>query len=241
MVGILILGNPREGKTLLATVLVYLFQKHTFSNYAITFNNFKIEEINLSKLFEEEYSNCVFVLDEAYAYLEARIAKSNLNRYLSYFLFQSGKRDIHVILTAQLMSTIDLRFRELMDYVILSQKIVDKEGNVDRFRYVIYSVRKQKTKTISISNQYLQFFYNNYNTKQIILPEAEKYMKKLLPESQKVEESEKIAETIRNELKDEQEITKNMVKVFFIKNKISDVFFEYTYPQVIRRKEGKKK
>lgn len=114
---ILILGPVGSGKTLFATILSRWFFAHgreVVSNYTLA----GARAIDIHAFLKDEYSNCGIILDEAYVYLESRTSGRALNRVLSYLLFQSRKTGLDLILTAQLSSTLDVRWRRMADIVI---------------------------------------------------------------------------------------------------------------------------
>ena len=137
MVCILILGGLGSGKTLFMTILAKMIAKPIFSNYALKFSDIAVKPLEIEKLFHSEYQNCCVLMDEAYIYLESRISGSEMNRCLSYVLFQSRKRGVILILTAQLSSSVDVRFRELVDIVIHCEKMGDC------YRYQLQLVKEE--------------------------------------------------------------------------------------------------
>jgi hypothetical protein len=69
--------------------------------------------------------NACVGIDEAYHWLESRTSSKNINRWLSYIQFQSRKVDVDYLISAQLVSTVDLRWREMADYVVKCQSLGD--------------------------------------------------------------------------------------------------------------------
>lgn len=114
-----IVGDVGTGKTVLATALAVRNDKAIISNYPI--EDARYQPLVPSMLMNLSYPATV-VLDEAYVYLESRVPGKELPRYLSYVLFQSRKRQLSFILTAQVFGSVDLRFRELSDFIIVADK-----------------------------------------------------------------------------------------------------------------------
>jgi hypothetical protein len=126
---VLIEGTYGSGKTLLAT-------KAALSSDVPVLSNFKLnvplyEPLDLSELADIK-RKCLVILDEAYVYLESRTSGRDVNRYMSYMLFQSRKRGIDFILTEQLNTTIDVRYRDMTDLTIRAKR------HGDDFTYSIY-------------------------------------------------------------------------------------------------------
>lgn len=77
--------------------------------------------IKISELLTTEVEKGFVAVTEAYTFAESRISSSKLNRYFSYFGFQSRKAMVDVALDAQLESSIDLRLVALAELVILAE------------------------------------------------------------------------------------------------------------------------
>jgi len=165
MMLILVLGDVGTGKTLLTTILAYLSHKkgvEVYSNYTL---NFPYKKLTVNMIYNIKKG--LVLLDEAYTWLEARISGSKLNRFLSYILFQSRKRGLNWILTAQLGSVIELRFREMSDYVIYSD-ICDLG-----FSYEVYKKTKYgfvKINSFRLPYENAEQFFSLYDTYEVIPP-----------------------------------------------------------------------
>jgi hypothetical protein len=140
-----LVGDVGSGKTLFATYLASKDNRPIFSNYKIklpTYTDLKPETLTSLT------SSCLVIIDEAYTWLESRLSGRNINLYLSYILFQSRKRGLDIILTDQLIGTIDVRFRQLTNYEIYCQNI--ETG----FEYTIHKVNR----------------YANYKPMKLLMP-----------------------------------------------------------------------
>ncbi len=119
-----IIGGMRKGKTLLAVIMcyeTYLKHRQVKSNLSLHFPHVskspRTKRFTLMELIrfmdkESVWQNLTVLWDEIYLNLEARLSASQeLNRIASYFIFQSGKRDIDVIWTSQRFGNPDNRLR----------------------------------------------------------------------------------------------------------------------------------
>lgn len=161
-----IIGDVGTGKTLLATALALKDNRKIYSNYKI--NSDRYERLEPSMLVEINEPSLI-IMDEAYMWLEARTSSKNLNRYISYLLFQSRKSKQEYIITAQLFGTVDLRFREMSDYIILADR---SEGNIIDGDFV-YKVFKQSNihsciRSFSISYEKAVDIFKYYDTAEKI-------------------------------------------------------------------------
>ena len=63
-------------------------------------------------------SNCVFLLDEAYLFADARRSGSKVNLIFNAFIFQSRKRGVDMYLTTHNVTRLDKRIRDAIDIKI---------------------------------------------------------------------------------------------------------------------------
>lgn len=163
---ILIVGLPRNGKTLLSIVLSYLAYLYDdiplYANFPTSFGT----EIEPSRLiqFHEGLRECNVILDEAYGLINSHFSGTNVfNEAVDFFFFQTGKRDITTFVIAQLGKRIDKDYRSLADFIVLSEKL---EGG---FLYSVYS-GMTKVNEFGFNKEFASQFYNMYNSKEIIMP-----------------------------------------------------------------------
>jgi hypothetical protein len=113
---ILVRGDVGSGKTLFATGYALDDSRALYANYRIRRKGWHNLKPEVLITLNEEPS--LIIMDEGYTWLESRTSSSHLNRYLSYILFQSRKRQMDIIITAQLSRSIDVRFRLMANYDI---------------------------------------------------------------------------------------------------------------------------
>jgi hypothetical protein len=190
MVLTIISGNVGTGKTLLSTIFAAHTTKLVYANYEIKVKNYR--EFELDKFLANKYNNCMIILDEAYVYLESRIAMRNLNRVMSYLLFQSRKVGVDIILTAQLVSSLDVRYRDLCEYYITCE--ISKVG----FNYKITSIARKITKRFSLLIAKCQHYFGIYDTlERINIVEDLSEVKDLItPKERKMQEAQDYARQI---------------------------------------------
>ena len=159
-----IFGGLGYGKTLLAVYLAYkLHTKLKFQVFSNIKLNFPFKPINIEDFLEEKLKKGIVILDEAYAWLEARASTRKLNRIISYIIFQSRKRDLHFVFTSQLSSSVDKRLRELCDYMIIAL-----EPNESEFRYFITD--NIHYKFFKLPKSIAKKYFNLYDTREIVIP-----------------------------------------------------------------------
>ena len=161
MVFVSILGNIRNGKTLFLTYLGSKLKRQIYSNYKLNLPNYK--QLTLPILADIPNNSNVFI-DEGYTWLESRISGSKLNKLISYLLFQSGKRGLDIYITAQLFSSVDLRFREQSSLIIYCKKV--KED----FYYTIHNRETGTYKQLVMVKKVAEKYFPLYDTLEIIEP-----------------------------------------------------------------------
>jgi len=226
-----VLGNLGSGKTLFLAYLSTKFKRKVYSNFKLNIENYvQLKVINLLNL----PNNIDVFIDEGYTWLESRVSSKVLNRYLSYILLQSRKRTINIYITAQLFSTVDIRFRHQSDILVLCNKI--KNG----FQYKILNIKNGKYKNFIFSLSKAKEYFDVYDTYEIVEPYQKEQMEfSLLQSDTKMlfAKSKSIAIKIMDDLK---RITHNNVKLTLLKNGFDKNYEPYVY-MYLKEKEQKEK
>lgn len=115
MTSTIIIGNLGSGKTYIMTLLTYSDGRELWSNYKI--NSERYKQLDIIDLFDLP-DNIILLMDEGYAWLESRASGSELNVYLSSILYHSRKTFTDIYITTPDFSTIDKRFRKLVNYIV---------------------------------------------------------------------------------------------------------------------------
>jgi len=112
-------------------------------------------------------------IDELTVFADCRTSMKKMNRFLSYFILQTRKRDVTLYYTTQDFNMVDLRVINHTDIRVLAEKILRPDGETyydDYRKYTIYDLRdirhlNWKSFTLKISN-----YYDYYDTYEVILP-----------------------------------------------------------------------
>ena len=182
-----IIGDVRSGKTLLMV------------NFALFSSRNRLVKTNLKRLDHENYEhvtisdfldfdkfdNCDVYIDEIYTWLESRFSFDEVNLALSHFGFQSGKRNVNIIWTAQFMMSVDIRYRFLAK--VLFSCAHDKENHVFRYkRYIRTMIGEppyQEPHYQYIDDFYItendakKYLYDKYDTFEIIQARKKRKMR----------------------------------------------------------------
>ena len=222
-----LLGDIRVGKTLFATILAKHSTKLIYSNFKLNIPNYyKLEPTDLFKL----PNNCEVFIDEAYSWLESRTSGRDLNKCSSYILFQSGKRPINIYLTAQLFSTVDIRFRHMSNIIVEVYKHEMEDGLL--FEYIFYKrIRGQLIymNTWFLPESYAEKYYDLYDTFEIVEPQTMKDLETslIMTDGKKLfKKAKEIAREIKPEL---DRFTHDSVKFELLKQNISLKYEKYVY------------
>jgi hypothetical protein len=184
----IVLGGLGAGKTLFTTIMGCHEQvRPVYANYHIRCPKFA--EFDLHTFLRGEYANCIIILDEAYVYLESRSSGRLLNKVLSYVLFQSRKMGMDIILTAQLNSSLDVRFRELVDFVVRCR------ASSDGFHYTITFLATNHTKQFFLPTPCARTYFPKYDTMERVEPveEMDKVLEITTSPQQKLKDAESFA------------------------------------------------
>ena len=207
---ILVIGARGSGKTLFCTLIAEKSKREIYANYRLFLKRYKpLEVIDLLEL----PNNVDVIIDEGYTWLESRISGSHLNRYLSYIVFQIRKRMIDVYVTAQMFSSIDVRFREQADIIIKCERIGQD------FYYDMYWLDIDQIRKFVLPYEVAEKYFDKYDTYEVIEPYTKEILERKIldniPENRFKKISD-IAEDIIDEF-DGEEITHDRLKLVLLK------------------------
>lgn len=234
-----ILGNLGSGKTLFTVIIASDSKLPVVSNFKLNLPNVECLPFELNKFLKAEYSDCIIILDEAYTYLESRISQSELNRIMSYILFQSRKKNVTIYLTAQLFSTIDKRYRELSEFLVIAYR-----KNLDFADFVYYVYSKTKKRKIVIPFTKAVDFFKYYDTNEVVFERDEKLDFRLKDGKEKSNDIDEIAILVKEHYAKIgiEKITKDMVKLYFTITELPEFLVGSVYTKLsIENKKSKQK
>lgn len=171
----IIFGDVGTGKTLMATMMAMNDDttRALYANYKINLPRFKQLE---PQMLNEINTPSLVIIDEAYAWLESRMSGADINRYMSYILFQSRKRKIDFVLTTQLLSTLDLRFKGLTEVYMMAEKT--NYG----FQYTAISGKGGARRKFHLPQIVAERYYPCYDTFEKIDPMDDGLILKVTPD-----------------------------------------------------------
>jgi len=177
-----VLGGFGSGKTLLLAVFGYKLgfnpNYEVYANFHIKGN---VEYLTPRKLLDinPKDKRAVILLDEVYSWLDSRVSISKINRILSWVVLQSRKRNMDIIYSAQLGSSVDLRLRDMTDIVIYCECV----GNPVKPKGFAYIVEWHKGIRFLRRKWFFSFkkasrFFGIYDTREIVKPLGLEKLKK---------------------------------------------------------------
>lgn len=110
-----IVGDVGSGKTTLCTYLAVRDGRDIWSNYGIKVERY--HDLDPEQI--EDLYDCVICGDELWSWLDCRVSGAKLNEYISYMLYTSRKSATRYIGTCQSFMSIDLRWRQMTDYIVM--------------------------------------------------------------------------------------------------------------------------
>lgn len=221
-----IYGDLGSGKTSLAVMLAINDERQVYANFNIKSDRFHALE---PQHLHDINSPTLVIIDEAYNWLESRLSGKDINRYLSYVLFQSRKRQIDFIITAQLLSSIDLRFKSMADMYVLAEKT--REG----FRYtVMYPGRKHSRKVLTMTYGIAQRYFPFFDTYEKVDPIDDELILRVTPNrSQVIPELDKIIMKMLQE-HPANKWTTGMVEDYCLENKHPHMYYRWLHNRIKR-------
>lgn len=171
-----IYGLAGSGKSIIAVSNACYVPKEIpiYVNFNLRLKNAQlIEPEEIFEVFEEDTKQPVkeLITDEAYSWMESRGSGFNdINKMVSYMIFQSRKRGLNWKAIAQLRGTLDLRWRGMENRVVYChERNLDTSGNsTDDFKFSFIKGLHVVNLTMPYENS--RQFWNLYDTNQTILP-----------------------------------------------------------------------
>ena len=158
---IMITGGLGTGKSLFLTIIATHTKKKVISNFKL---HTKYEKFDMHKFMEGKYEDAVILLDEVYQYIDSRNSMKDMNRFFSYVLFQSRKKDLQIYIASQLARSIDVRYRALTDIRIKCSK--SREG----FQYTLFNPNMPNESRVALLPlQNCAPYFKLYDTNEIIM------------------------------------------------------------------------
>lgn len=238
---IILHGKNGSGKTLFLVLLSLFSNRKTYANFHIKTPKIKQSSVKLLEVIDllKLKNNANLFIDEGYTWLESRTSMASLNRYLSYIKFQSRKRDIDIYLTCQLLSSIDIRFRESADVLIYCEKLKNENKEILGFLYTFLYSANEKTNQYFLSYSFAKSLFVFYDSYEIIEPEYKQNLEyNLISQSafQLNKKIKKIVKIINPQLKN-QKITKYLISKILLENNISKKYMIDVY-NYLKQKES---
>jgi hypothetical protein len=231
----MVLGGLGAGKTLFSTILACHSPRPVHSNFTIRCDQYV--PFDLNAFLDGRIEDAMVLLDEAYVYLESRVSSRLLNRVLSYVLFQSRKMGMNIVVTTQLSSSLDVRFRDLADYVVRARH------TGAGFSYRIMSTETKVVKEFFLPITKASAYFPRFDTLERVEPvEALSEVKRVtLPAEEKLAEAMRharaIVHAIKREFGPDQKPTRDLVAFFVEAMQVERYLHDLVY--VCARKEFK--
>lgn len=235
-----IIGNIGSGKSLLNRVLMEFSERDILANFNVSeVERYKrLELLDLLNLKD----NVDIFIDEGYTWLESRTSLKKVNRFISYIILQSRKRQIDIYITVQLFGSIDLRFRENCDIIIVCQALKNKKKQLLGFNYRILEKRYNGfylRNSLFLSYDTAKLFFNLYDTYEIIQPADYLNLQLDILKDNVSELKQKLDELIepiyQMLVNDNKKITKVNILAYLSLFKISKDFHKYMVNKISER------
>ena len=114
-------------------------------------------------------NNCIFMLDEAYLFMDARHSGSKINRLFNSFVFQTRKRGVDLYIATHDVSRLDRRIRQGTDLRVSCRFSLTTQTITLRIRDMHTGERRR----IYINGPLAAFPY--YDTNELVRPQGKLY------------------------------------------------------------------
>jgi len=171
MVIITYIGKMGSGKTIsmVRQAHIYFLEGATiYSNIHLNFP-YKPLTYELLQMYandEKLFVNAVFIIDEAYIFFDARESMSKKNKIIAQVVLQSRKKSIKFLISTQNFLQIDVRVRNMTDYVVLCKSIFVGDNHYVNLTYQFeddYGTTQKR-----LYRYHANPYYELYNTNEVV-------------------------------------------------------------------------
>ena len=161
-------GGLGSGKTI--GMVRYLFKDHAngnkvFANFGL--RNIDFEYLNVPEIMNDSTLNSMSVgIDEITVFLDCRKSSSKMNRYISYFILQTRKRNVNLYYTTQDFGMVDLRLINHTHFQILCNDTSEEYIK----KYTIMDFRNPQKPRLKRFFLDISKYFDYYDTNEVILP-----------------------------------------------------------------------
>ena len=182
---IIIYGDKGSGKTLMSIVFCEIERKKDNTTQFFTNTDYKYKTGNILDYLKKENQNKnyhkILLFDEIDKYIDARGSMSSINKFIVYIMSLSRKTNTDIIMTSQLLRSIDLKAVKFANLIIQSnllQKPEKENGNISILNLDILTQDNYNTysKIVKISPEVLKLYDTNY----LLLGEISEDLKKIM-------------------------------------------------------------
>ena len=182
---IIIYGDKGSGKTLMSIVFCEIERKKDNTTQFFTNTDYKYKTGNILDYLKKENQNKnyhkILLFDEIDKYIDARGSMSSINKFIVYIMSLSRKTNTDIIMTSQLLRSIDLKAVKFANLIIQSnllQKPEKENGNISILNLDILTQDNYNTysKVVKISPEVLKLYDTNY----LLLGEISEDLKKIM-------------------------------------------------------------
>ena len=182
---IIIYGDKGSGKTLMSIVFCEIERKKDNTTQFFTNTDYKYKTGNILDYLKKENQNKnyhkILLFDEIDKYIDARGSVSSINKFIVYIMSLSRKTNTDIIMTSQLLRSIDLKAVKFANLIIQSnllQKPEKENGNISILNLDILTQDNYNTysKIVKISPEVLKLYDTNY----LLLGEISEDLKKIM-------------------------------------------------------------
>jgi GTPase SAR1 family protein len=171
------IGDMGSGKTLSMVRLAYSLYLKGYTVYSNFHLKFPFEYFTLRDILEyaensHNFTNTVFLIDEAHIFMDSRRASSKSNLAMSYFTLQTRKQNVWLFFTTQYYHQVEKRLRASTNaFVECSFKsFTDNYGLQQNVSLNMWNVIKSNKITVKKFVFNATPFFNLYDTNEVVRP-----------------------------------------------------------------------
>jgi hypothetical protein len=141
------IGTVGSGKTLSAVYECYQYYKQgytVYTNIELKFPHTKLTKRVFDVLVKEKkgLQDAVIFIDEAHIWLDSRSSMMKKNKVITYFILQTRKRNVRMLVTTQHLGQVDKRLRDTIDILVFCRNMTNQTSLVKDASIPVYILQE---------------------------------------------------------------------------------------------------
>lgn len=118
----------------------HLIRFQVYSNYHLAFPHTKLTKKVFDEIIQspQGLTNAIVCLDEVHIWIDSRSGMQKKNKTITYFILQTRKRNVRLLVSTQHLHQIDKRLRDTIDILVFCRNMTNKTSTIQDNKKKVY-------------------------------------------------------------------------------------------------------